>query len=302
MSDEELLQVRTAVDIHGVGIYLERFFEGDYFSILTNEHAFQPLTESNKPSLAYRTGVYLSDVHEWEEGLEYNLLRCSTNFKGPTENFSVTDQAIIAKVNSIREHFFDDPATFNHVLAQVYTNYKIDGKDKRAKIKRHSDKTKDMPDNGLIAFCTFYSQVGELEENSLTKLRFRLKESYCGGVSSLNKLFDVTLHPNSVFIISLATNRLYTHEIVPPSLPVEKIPVRMGYVIRCSKTKAMFQYDGGTYVGLADGGRAKLEKPTDADIVALKKLYSEENVSCEKVNYGDILFSMNDGDYLPPRL
>ena len=47
--------------------------------------------------------------------------------------------------------------------------------------------------------------------------------------------------------MSLDSNRLYTHEIIPSSLPIEKLPIRMGYVIRCSKTKALYN-DGKTYL------------------------------------------------------
>lgn len=84
-------------------------------------------------------------------------MRCSTNLDGPTENFRQTDIEIVNAVNGVRAKFFEDSASLNHVLAQTYHNVKNDeGKSKKAKISRHSDKTKDMPDNGLLAFCTFY--------------------------------------------------------------------------------------------------------------------------------------------------
>jgi len=60
------------------------------------------------------------------------------------------------------------PAELNHVLAQVYHNTAastgaggveghVSTKEKKARIKSHSDKTKDMPVNGVMAVCTFYS-------------------------------------------------------------------------------------------------------------------------------------------------
>jgi len=55
------------------------------------------------------------------------------------------------------------------------------------------------------------------------------------------------LYPNSVFIMSLEMNRLYTHEISPSHLPMDLIPLRLGYVIRCSKTKAIYK-DNKTYI------------------------------------------------------
>ncbi len=43
------------------------------------------------------------------------------------------------------------------MLAQTYHNSTTeDGKQKKARISRHSDKTKDMPSNSVMAFCTFY--------------------------------------------------------------------------------------------------------------------------------------------------
>ena len=57
-------------------------------------------------------------------------------------------------------------APLNHVLAQIYHNtpsMTLPGgtkqKQTKAKIKAHSDKTKDMPANGIMAFCTFYNEA-----------------------------------------------------------------------------------------------------------------------------------------------
>ena len=82
----------------------------------------------------------------------------------------------------------------------------------------------------------------------LTRLQFKLKypEKYPHHTPS----FDVTLYPNSLFIISLETNRLYTHEIKPSCLPIEQIPTRIGYVMRCSKTLALHKDDQTYIVGV----------------------------------------------------
>src|SRR4029079_302177 len=130
--------------------------------------------------------------------------------------------------------------------------------EKKAKIKKHSDKTKDMPLNGLIVFCTFYKDhlnnknIQKSKNDAfdycykdtsvLTRLRFELKKTVNN--SNLKRKFDVILYPNSVFIMSLSTNRLYTHEIVPSTLPIDMIPTRMGYVVRCSKMDAIYGTDG----------------------------------------------------------
>lgn len=315
---------RVPINIHNVGVYFrENFNSEDYFNSIDSEHKFQTLTESNKPSNAFRTGIYLTKVEELNNELKFKLLRCSSNLNGPTDNFRTTDNKIVDRVNDICEYFFEEKTQLNHVLAQIYENKTIinDGKkiDRKAKIKDHSDKTKDMPRNGLIAFCTFYKNYsndkfngGELKhikkskddsfdhcfnDNSvLTKIRFRLKKTTAD--PKLKNMFDVILYPNSVFIISLHMNRLYTHEIIPSILPIDKIPTRMGYVIRCSKTNAIFK-DDQTYIN-ENGTYIKMTDPDIDSIKELKDLYYKENTSDEIINYGKFYFSMNSGDYQKP--
>ena len=137
----------------------------------------------------------------------------------------------------------------------------------------------------------------------LTKLRFRLKNCVAenGNKENLEPQFDVVLYPGSVFLIPLSTNRLYTHEIVPAGLPVERLPTRLGYVIRCSSTKAVHAANGKTYfVSNNDGHRVQLVKPTIDDIQQLRTHYLAENLTDAVVEYGDIFFSMNEGDYERP--
>ena len=300
-------QVPTRV--YDQGVFIRDFFAKDknYFDLLTSQHKFQELTESNKEGISYRSGIYLSNVEKKGEDYHFNLLRCSTNLKGPTDNFRETDIEIINKVNKTAETYFENGAELNHVLAQVYQNSIVDGDEKKAKIKQHSDKTKDMPRNGLMAFCTFYKKnetSDVFEDNSLTILRFRKKK--CVADASLQDKFDICLYPNSIFMMSLSTNRYYTHEIVPSRLSIEKLPVRLGYVIRCSKTKAIHRNGETFIVGERDNDDnntlIKLEKPTEKDITDLRHIYYTENFSDQLIDYGDIYFSMNDGDYTQPLL
>ena len=74
---------QVPINVHGLGILFPELFSDDtnYFSTITSEHTFQTLTESNKPSNALRTGIYLTPVTQTPDGtgLEFNLLRCSSN-------------------------------------------------------------------------------------------------------------------------------------------------------------------------------------------------------------------------------
>lgn len=307
------------INVHNVAVYFRNFFDSNtnYFKEISTEHEFQTLTESNKISNAFRKGIYLTNVEKQNDEIRFNLLRCSSNLNGPTENFCETDHKVISETNKICKYFFENPADLNHVLAQIYTN-KIEPneKEKKARISSHSDKTKDMYDNGLIAFCTFYDNNTNNESKQIkqsttnmfdycyndttvfTRLHFKLKQMVTD--TTLAKEFSVTLYPNSVLVIPLSTNRLYQHEIRPSILSIDKIPTRMGYVIRCSKTRAVFK-NNETYID-EDGKYIKLRQPNDDDINELRKLYLEENITTNLINYPKIYFSMNGGDYMEPVL
>lgn len=252
------------------------------------------------------------------------FLRCSTNLDGPTVNFSNIDKYIIDKINGINKYFFQKTVILNHVLAQVYKNITIQNDDNqknvKAKIIQHSDKTEDMPKEGLIVFVSLYKnylnhkfnndiKYKQSENNPydfyyknvsiLTKLRFHLKKDVID--ENLEKQFDITLYPNSAFIISLSTNRLYTHEVIPSVSPIDKIPTRMGFTIRCSDRKAI--YDGEQTYICKYGKEFKLEEPTKENVEMVKQLYLKENTTSEIINYGDNFnFSFNQGDYKKPLL
>lgn len=340
---------QVSINVNNVGVYWRNAYnsndkEMDYYHLITTEHKFQNLTESNKPGQAFRKGIYITKVAKMTEVTEqykFNLLRCSSNFTGPTDNVRDVDKYIMGETNLLAKNFFVGGAELNHVLAQTYENRYAEndkGKivEKKASIKVHSDKTKDMPRNGLMAFCTFYKDYHHSDSDNndksfpelkhvqkstsdpfdfcykntsvLTKLRFRLK----GTVKEtkepkelslipipLVKQFDIILYPNSVFMMSLYTNRLYTHEIVPSILPINMLPTRLGYVIRSSKTIAV-HVEGVTYIW--DGIYIKLEEATKEGIRKIRELYAKENGTDEIIDYGMVNFSMNKGDYEQPLL
>ena len=305
---------KVPVTVGGVGVFYRRFFDGDdYFRRISSEHTFQALTESVKPSKARRTGIYLTPVTGDGDALHFHLLRCSTNLSGPTENFCATDRRLVQALNDEAAVIFRDHAPLNHVLAQIYTNTPAtdDQKQTKAKISAHADKTKDMPANGIMAFCTFYDGLGKLSplpddpfdygykgKTGLTRLRFRLKEPVSNRQGLLPE-FSVTLYPGSVFFMPLSTNRLYTHEIQSSMLNAEMLPTRLGYVVRCSKTEAVHER-GSTFLRI-DGQLVPMEPPTPEGMIALRELYTEENSSDAVIDYGDkFRFSMNEGDYLAP--
>lgn len=66
--------------VSNAGVYYRKLFtDGDYFNKIKGEHAFQELTEGNKPSKAFRKGIYLTKITKDENDvLYYRLLRCTT--------------------------------------------------------------------------------------------------------------------------------------------------------------------------------------------------------------------------------
>lgn len=305
---------QVPIHVHGLGVYYRCFFdpEVDYFERIRSEHTFQSLTESTKPGSAHRTGIYLTPVRKERDALHFRLLRCSTNLSGPTDNFRSTDRHIVDALNQEAALVFSGAAPFNHVLAQVYVNTPAaaEKKQTKARISSHADKTKDMPDHGVMAFCTFYEHLDRLGPmagdpfdrghrgvSGLTRLRFRRKDSEERG--AYPDQFTIALYPNSVFFMPLSTNRHYTHEIVPSELDAARLPTRLGYVVRCSKTEAV--HEGGRTFLLRDEARVELQAPTPEGMRDLRRLYAEENKTSAHIDYGDgFHFSMNAGDYRAP--
>ena len=108
----------------------------------------------------------------------------------------------------------------------------------------------------------------------LTKLRFRLKsdvEKSNNDLLNFPKSFDLTLYPNSVFMIPLSTNRLYTHEIIPSTLEVYKIPTRLGYVARCSKTIGIMIGNKTFILNESCNNLIELVVPNELDIEKIKQ-------------------------------
>jgi hypothetical protein len=277
--------------VHRLGVYYRRFFDpaGKHFERICDEHAFQSRTESTKAERAHRSGIYLTPVRSEGDALHFRLLRCLTNLSGPTENFRATDRHIVDALEHEARSLFDDAASLNHVLAQVCHNTPADleHRQTKARISPHADTTKDVPGNGIMAFCTFYDRLeglhpmadgpfdlGRRRASELTRLRFRRKEGVRND-GALPSQFTLTLYPGSVFFMPLSTTRLYVHEIVPSALEAERLPTRLGYVVRCSNAEAVHK-NGTTFVN-SQGELVPLVAPTPEGTAELRKLYAEEN-------------------------
>ena len=72
----------------------------------------------------------------------------------------------------------------------------------------------------------------------------------------------------------------------------------MGYVVRCSNVEAKFM-NNETFIN-ENGNLIKLEPMTSESIQNLRNSYIEENKTENLVEYGEVHFSMNLGDYEKP--
>ena len=99
-------------------------------------------------------------------------------------------------------------------------------------------------------------------------------------------------------MIPLSTNRLYTHETRPSMLNIDRIPIRMGYVVRSSKAEALFM-NHQTFLKENDE-LIKLEDINENSMNDLKSSYYKENKTENIIKYGKVHFSMNSGDYQKP--
>lgn len=299
----------------GRGLFCPSFFTPGYFDAVTRAHVFQDLTESDKPGKALRTGIYLSELQHKDGECQFHLMRCSTNFQGPTEGFAPVDREILAATNAALLHHMPGAAPVNHVLAQVYHNAAVTDdhgkqREKKAVIARHSDKTKDMAPKGVLAFATFYSTLppqcrvtedgmdvvyGKHDMSVLTRMHFRAKEA-----DTQPAEFTVTLTPNSLLLVDLNTNRLYTHEVKASVLPVHLLPTRLGYVMRCSNQAALHK-DGTTYLVGHDGALTAMTPATPEDVAAIKAAYLQENKTTDVMHYPPFTCSLNQGDYTEPK-
>ena len=292
-----------------IGMLWPKFIDNqeEILSQMNNVHTFHPLTESNSQDLSFRTGYYTSEVTECineknESELWFNLLRCSTNFRNAgTHSFTKIDRELMSMVNKIREEYYPGTAELNHGLVQKYVNKQGETKVNKAVISRHSDKTKDMPENFVIAFLSFYESNNNnnnnnyIDDNLLSRLRFRSK-------TDRSKYEDMIFYPGSLLIIPASTNDKYTHEIKASKALIDDLPTRVSYTMRSSDQLAVFnESDNKTYILDQNKNKVLLEVPNEKQFKKIKDLYKDQNMKIGNPDYSEVKrYSVNDGDFVKP--
>lgn len=306
---------RVPINIFNIGVYFRNFFDQkkNYFDLISKEHEFQTLMESSKEINHVKKGVHITKVEELNPGeLKFRIIRNTTNLIGPTENLRKVDNEIIDSLNNMGKIFFERQFELNHSYAQLIDNEH----EQKAKREFQSDPTKDIPRNGVFAICTFYKDDPKFKNllksradpyfynynhnktTAFAKIRFKLKPMV--EEISFMQEFDVVLYPNSVMAFSLDTNRIYTYEIIPSSLPPEQVPTRISYLVRCAKTTAIYkENERQTYIKETNSYK-KLEKSSGIQSREFKDMFYMETNYDNLIKYPRIPYSLNRGDYMKP--
>jgi hypothetical protein len=293
------------INISGAGIMFRRFFTKDcIFSEITNDRAFKQVTENCGSEKIAHTGLFLSPVERHRDGLKYYIQRSRMVCSEPLSCMKTIDAEITSLVNVSVNSFFKSKVRFNHIFADLHSP----AENRKYKPFNKSENTKDMHADALIAYCTFYKDYDGLDfirqssDDSIfdcayggtsifPKMRFKLKRD-----APLDKYmrnsFTVTLYPNSLFVISLSTNRFYTHEVIMPNT---KKLTRVNYTLCSSKTWVLFRnrpyiYENGILTRMDKIGGERLEE-----------LCSKENNSSIKIDYPNVYCSLSEGDYKEPK-
>lgn len=316
------------LNVHGMGVLVRDAFpmETDWYDEVTKAHNWQHLTVHNNKSDAHRLGTYLCEVKDNGNGeYDYLLMRCSTNFRGPTQCFQDVDRFLLRRATQLLQPYFKQQVKLNHILAQMYVNGQT-----KAGISRHADKDEDfekdeksgkVASHCMIVFISLYEGYvngtfpklklersredhfdfvyGKGGETALTGLEFNRKQQLEFPEHTPHS-FVVRLPPNSVLAIPLYTNNLMTHGTVASKLPSALIPTRLGIVPRTGGCVAKWR-DGKTWLwNSTTRSWEALHPATWKEIQLLKDKYKTQNFSDQDPQYEEFFFSMNEGDYEAP--
>lgn len=183
------------------------------------------ISSSNFESVAKgRIGNHLVKVEE----NEIPIVRTTTQYNIPPQNFSNIHNFIVEEINNVLENSeFCDlfPTNFNNALIEVYDNT-------YSKMGYHSDQSLDLDFNSYIGLFSCYKNPDSLVENQLRRLIVKEKNG--------TEEFEITLTHNSVVLFSVETNSKSLHKIILNSVNNQKFTQSdnqwLGITFRKSKT------------------------------------------------------------------
>lgn len=229
-----------------------------------------------------RLGNHLVDVKE--KGVP--IVRTTTIYNIPANQFSVLHQSIIASLNAeIQKNSINNlsKVDFNNALIEVYdSNY--------ATMKYHSDQALDLEEGSYIGLFSCYENPEELSEKNLRKLKVKDKAT--------DEEFDIVLNHNSVVLFPLSANTAFLHKIILESVPKQKTPESnkwLGITFRKSKTFIQFEdnmprFSNGELLELADE-----DQKTE-----FYKLRGQENFTMDFI-YPELLYTLSISDTMLPK-
>lgn len=250
--------------------------ENNLFDELLNSIEFENIAKG-------RVGNHLVNVED--KGVP--IVRTTTKYNIPAQNFSTIHHKIVASINNIikSDNLINLPLMdFNNALIEVYDcNY--------SKMNYHSDQCLDLDSNSYIGLFSCYETPNQLTEKNLRKLIVKDKVS--------NDEFEISLTHNSVVLFSLETNTKFLHKIILEALPNPKSLTMdnkwLGITFRKSKTFIQFK-DNIPYFPNGE----LFELANDEQQSEFYKLRGQENYNLNFV-YPKLTYTLSMGDTLIPK-
>jgi hypothetical protein len=197
------------------------------------------------------------------------LVRSTTSYRAPAQPFRPIHERLAQEIGAACSL----PQSFNNALIEHYTGaYKT--------MKRHSDQAQDLADESWIAVYSCYRDP----ERPSRRLVVQPKPP--------GAAFDVPMDHGSVILLSLDSNRRFTHAIaVRAPAPDNEW---LGITFRTSKTRLRF-VDGQPT--LPSGARLTLAgEEQRRELLQMRRRENEET----SFAYPSLSYTLSEGDLLPP--
>lgn len=234
-------------------------FDTNLFDELSTSTKFENIVNG-------RLGANLVD---YKDGL-VPLVRTTTNYSEPNQNFLPIHHAIMESIKSTTEY---EGLEFNNAMIEVYSS-------EYRNMKFHSDQSLDLADDSYICIFSCYSDPLSTD---VRKLKIKKKET--------DECSEFLMDHNSIILFPVSINQKYLHRIILETASTNT--KWMGITFRLSKTfikfvdKTPYFSSNNTILRMGDMDERK----------AFMKCKGIENSTTEYI-YPEINFTISSGDML----
>ena len=215
-----------------------------------------------------RLGANLVD---YKDGL-VPLVRTTTNYSEPNQNFLPIHHAIIENIKNTTKY---DGLEFNNAMIEVYNS-------EYRNMKFHSDQSLDLADDSYICIFSCYSNPLSTD---IRKLKIKKKET--------DECSEFLMDHNSIILFPVSINQKYLHRIILETTNTNTHTKWMGITFRLSKTFIKFVDE----IPYFSSSNTILRMGDTNERRAFMKCKGIENLKTEYI-YPDIDFTISSGDML----